>query len=526
MTTFSLQGRSYPLCQWLTPQKTAKIQGKDDHYFFLKKGPYDKMAQELATLQTLQKNTSPTAPFPRLFTHQHKQNDLFIVMHWIYGFTLHDYLQEKRSFSWHIYQQCTQEALEALQFLHHLQIAHGNITPRALFFQHLHSTRWRVVLGNFSASASASFSNDITSLSCTLVEGATGIPFYPDSSLLASFQPLLQTKRQFGLLYLLLEKLLSHTANPSTALEEAISDPSLQKEMRFIEGNRYKLVKCIHKGVTTTYKVRGLEQYFFLKRPSSIKSHTHILREINILALVEGKIHWTYIIQPIAYAKTNIPALVLEWAGSWNLGQWIQTPKSIVSWSFLEKVTQESLLALQELQTHHIVHCDIKPANIMLYHYPNTDWRIKICDFGLAFVNKASPMKGTHGYLAPEQFSCPTIDARVDIFSLGLTLYEMFLGQPVFPLACEKKEYISYYEHVLTDVYPPSMLIYPPHDRIPFSKCSWTKTLQEQCEHPRYPSKDPAFLVWQHLLKAMLSIDRNKRISLQQALTTIFQETK
>ena len=81
-----------------------------------------------------------------------------------------------------------------------------------------------------------------------------------------------------------------------------------------------------------------------------------------------------------------------------------------------------------------IVHRDLKPENIML----QKDGRVKIMDFGLAKLKGASRLTkagstvGTAGYMSPEQVQGEETDHRTDIFSLGVILYELFVGQSPF----------------------------------------------------------------------------------------------
>ena len=89
---------------------------------------------------------------------------------------------------------------------------------------------------------------------------------------------------------------------------------------------------------------------------------------------------------------------------------------------------------LDYAHAHHVVHRDIKPANIM---YERSSGRVKITDFGIAALTDMSKTKtgtilGSPLYMSPEQVSGQKIDGRSDLYSLGVSLYQLLRGELPF----------------------------------------------------------------------------------------------
>ena len=102
------------------------------------------------------------------------------------------------------------------------------------------------------------------------------------------------------------------------------------------------------------------------------------------------------------------------------------------------EVAVQVALGLTAIQKQHLVHRDIKPSNIMVSLEEGRVEGVKIIDLGLAkgvkedSISSAGGFTGTPGYASPEQFAGLGTDIRSDLYSLGITLWEMLSGKPPF----------------------------------------------------------------------------------------------
>ncbi|CAO5234134.1 Stk1 family PASTA domain-containing Ser/Thr kinase [Frankia sp. AgKG'84/4] len=157
---------------------------------------------------------------------------------------------------------------------------------------------------------------------------------------------------------------------------------------------------------------------------------------------------------------THIPYIVMEFIEGRTLRDALQAEGRFTERRAME-ITSDVCAALDYSHRMGIIHRDIKPANVML----SPDGSVKVMDFGIARATTATSSTmtataaviGTAQYLSPEQARGARVDARSDVYTTGVLLYELLTGSPPFrgdnPVAVA-------YQHVREDPDPPSA-----HDR-------------------------------------------------------------
>lgn len=116
--------------------------------------------------------------------------------------------------------------------------------------------------------------------------------------------------------------------------------------------------------------------------------------------------------------------LVMDWIEGTDLRRAIKDRGAPYPPGEVTRILKPLSSALNFAHQMGIYHCDIKPANILLH----VDGRVLLSDFGVARLASDTEGGGTPQYMAPEQILDRKLDARTDIYSLGITTYEMLSG--------------------------------------------------------------------------------------------------
>jgi serine/threonine-protein kinase len=151
------------------------------------------------------------------------------------------------------------------------------------------------------------------------------------------------------------------------------------------------------------------------------------LREIKVVAALE---HPGIASLRTALRVNDQVLMIMEYVEGSSLHWHMQQGK--IDTARAVRFTQQVLEALAYAHRHGVVHRDIKPSNILVA----PDDRVKLTDFGIA-SRSGDPRLTSEGmalgslfYMSPEQMKAEPVNARSDLYSVGVTLYEMLTGQP------------------------------------------------------------------------------------------------
>lgn len=205
-----------------------------------------------------------------------------------------------------------------------------------------------------------------------------------------------------------------------------------------ILGNRYEILQIIGTGgMATVYKARCrlLNRFVAVKvLKAEFKDDEQIVKKFNTESQAVASLSHNNIVSVFDVGNDNgLNYIVMEYIDGITLKEYI-SQKGRLPWEEACRFAGQIAMALESAHNQNIIHRDIKPHNILMTH----DMILKVTDFGIAravsgetLVAGSSALGSVH-YISPEQARGGYTDARSDLYSLGIVLYEMLSGMLPF----------------------------------------------------------------------------------------------
>lgn len=153
--------------------------------------------------------------------------------------------------------------------------------------------------------------------------------------------------------------------------------------------------------------------------------------------------------------ENGIYYIVMELVEGITLKKYIEK-KGRIPYKEAVSIAIQVAKGIEAAHSHHIVHRDIKPQNIMI----SREGKVKVTDFGIAKAASSttitSTAMGSVHYISPEQARGGYTDERTDIYSFGITLYEMLTG--TVPFDGDTTVAVAV-QHIQQQIQPPSALV-------------------------------------------------------------------
>ncbi|MCE7894527.1 MAG: hypothetical protein DYH12_33305, partial [Sorangiineae bacterium PRO1] len=196
--------------------------------------------------------------------------------------------------------------------------------------------------------------------------------------------------------------------------------------------------------MTATEQGTGRRVAIKLMPPRATKSRAAVerfLREGRAASAVASE-HVVRVLE-VGQSDEGVPFIVMEQLEGVTLGRLLKKRGALPVAEALHYVLQ-ACVAVAECHAMGIVHRDLKPENLMVLGEPGTSGLIKVLDFGVSksdWLEQAARLRltgtadvlGTPTHMSPEQVrSSKSVDARTDIWALGVILYEALTGVPPF----------------------------------------------------------------------------------------------
>ena len=187
-------------------------------------------------------------------------------------------------------------------------------------------------------------------------------------------------------------------------------------------------------------RARGHKVALKVLRPE-ILHLPEIVERIHREGIAISRVNNPHVVRVFDTGRTELglPFLSMEWLEGTDLGGLLDKLGSVPIHTAVGWVRQ-ACIGLAEVHAAGIVHRDLKPENLFLAAAPNGAGILKVIDFGVskvdlgaAHLTQTHVTVGTPLYMSPEQVrALRDVDARSDVWALGVVLFELISGQPPF----------------------------------------------------------------------------------------------
>jgi len=201
-------------------------------------------------------------------------------------------------------------------------------------------------------------------------------------------------------------------------------------------GDRYEVLQCLgHGGMGVVYQVRDLEldEVVALKMLRVTSGFDGVGAMKNEIRLARRITH-PNVVRTFDFAQIDDhPVITMEYVRGVTLNQAISAFGCIEYFAAMRLVRQ-ICAGLAAAHRVGVLHRDIKPANVII------NYNAKVMDFGIAqpsvmrrdAARSKDSFAGTPDYIAPEQIRGDSVDARADVYALGVMMFEVFTGHLPF----------------------------------------------------------------------------------------------
>lgn len=239
---------------------------------------------------------------------------------------------------------------------------------------------------------------------------------------------------------------LAHAPTPLVEISAGLERERISLASRIL-GGRYRLGRQLGVGgygavFAAEDTITGERVAIKVLSPAASQSHEHVIR-FHREAIAASRVRHPHIVNVADFDIDDDDGhfIVMEHLDGRDLAQTLAVVKRLAP---LRALTIAAQCARGLLAAHRVgvLHRDLKPANVFLVRRDDGGETVKVIDFGISKltpiagdytdVTSSSKVVGTPSYMSPEQARGAELDARTDVYALGVMLFEMLVGERPF----------------------------------------------------------------------------------------------